>query len=285
VSNVRAFTLLELLLATALTALLMIGVLAVVADLGAPEAAAGPVPGREEARAFEACLDLLHEDLTHAVAVNASKANELTLVGYASLDGCGRERTHRPVRVRYTLEQIDGRSWLVRRQDALDVRTSENLQRDLVCCGFRGFQLLQDRYAWGLDEEASEGEAPADGPPAGGGGAAAAAAVRAKARTEKDVRFNEDGERRTYTIGTSGAGYYFEFLPAWMQQQIMNHGRIVHDLTATVEDQQRQLEQAIRDTGVDLRGAGTLWRLRVWTGEQGDTVRERIVTIQLGGGA
>jgi ribosomal protein S18 len=183
--------------------------------------------------------------------------------------------------VRYTLEQIDGRSWLVRRQDALDVRTSENVQRDLVCCGFRGFQLFQDAYAWGLDEEATEGEAPVDGPPAGGG----AAAARTRARTEKDVRFTEDGERRTYTIGATGAGYYFEFLPAWMQQQILNHGRIVHDLTATVEDQQRQLEQAIRDTGVDLRGAGTVWRLRVWTGEQGDTLRERIVTIRLGGGA
>jgi hypothetical protein len=275
VSNPRAFTLLELLLATALTTVLMIGVLAVVADLGAPEAAAGHVPDGERDRAFEACLDLLHEDLGHAVAVDASRANELTLVGYAALDAAGRERTHRPVRVRYTLEQIDGRSWLVRRQDALDVRTNRTVQRDLVCCGFTGFRLIADRYAWGVDTDALGLDAPAEGPAAGAGG-------RAESPTQEDVRFWENGERKSYGIGNVGVAYYFEYLPAWAQQQILRHGRIVNDLTATIQDQQRQMEEAIREHGVDLRGAGTLWRLRVETGKAGGDVRERIVTIQLG---
>ncbi len=275
-SDARAFTLLELLLATALTAVLMVGVLAVVADLGAPEAAAGPAPDRERDRALEACLDLLHEDLSHAVAVDASKANEVTLVGYASLDGGARERSHRPVRVRYTLERIDGRSWLVRRQDALDVKTNETVHRDLVCCGFTGFQLMEDRYAWGLPEEALEAETSADAPATG------AAAGRNAATGQADPRFWENGERRSYGIGNVGVAYYFEYLPAWAQQQILTHGRIVNDLTATLQEQQREREQAVRESGVDLRGAGSLWRLRVRTGEGDGPARERVVTILLG---
>lgn len=275
-SNARAFTLLELLLATALTAVLMVGVLAVVANLGAPEAAAGHVPDRERNRALEACLDLLREDLAHAVAVDASQANALTLVGYAALDDRARERTHRPVRVRYGLERIDGRAWLVRRQDALDVKTNETVQRDLVCCGFTGFQLIEDRYDWGLPEEAPTAEPSTV---AAGGGAATA---RTAATGQADPRFWENGERRSYGIGNVGVAYYFEYLPTWAQEQILTHGRIVNDLTATIQEQRREREEAVRESGVDLRGAGSLWRLRVRTAENTGPAHERVVTILLG---
>lgn len=141
----RAFTLLELLVATALSTVLMIGVLAVVADLGAPEVAAGI---RDEAgaggaaEASDAWVRLLREDLAHAHSIDASKANEVALMGYGALDGRGRERTHRPVLVLYRIEMIDGRPWLIRRQAVLDVLTNQNVQRDLVCCGVTRFELV-----------------------------------------------------------------------------------------------------------------------------------------------
>ncbi len=144
-STARAFTLLELLVATALSTVLMIGVLAVVADLGAPEVAAGiaeeaGAAGGDEA--LDAWVGLLREDLAHAHSIDASKANEVVLMGYGALDGRARERTHRPVLVLYKIERIDGRPWLIRRQAVLDVLTNQNVQRDLVCCGVTRFELI-----------------------------------------------------------------------------------------------------------------------------------------------
>lgn len=150
----RAFTLLEMLLATVLSTLLLIGLLAVVADLGASGMAAGGQFGTlfaadgspdsaAMAEAVEAWLPLLREDLNHTARADVSKANELTLVGQFALDAGGRARTHRPARVRYRLTEINGRRWLIRRQEALDSWTNEDVQCDLVCSGVTRFEVVQ----------------------------------------------------------------------------------------------------------------------------------------------
>ena len=137
----RGFTLLEMLLATVLSVMLMVGVLAVIAGLGTAASKAGdqPVPAAD---AIDGWLRLLQEDLNLAVKIDASRSNELTLTGYAALDEPGRERTHRPARVLYRFEDVGGRRWLIRRQALLDLATNQNVQRDLVCSGLSRFELV-----------------------------------------------------------------------------------------------------------------------------------------------
>ena len=151
-SSRRGFTLLEMLLATVLSVMLMVGVLAVIASLGTAAGKAGgqPVPAAD---AMDGWLRLLQEDLNLAVKVDTSRSNELTLIGYAALDGLGRERTHRPVRVLYRFEEVGGRRWLIRRQALLDVASNQNVQRDLVCNGVSRFELMPapvESAQWGL---------------------------------------------------------------------------------------------------------------------------------------
>lgn len=132
-SRCNGFTLLELLLAAALSAILMVGVLGVVSNLGdlavaEPEVAAGDP-------SLEAFLDLLGEDLEHAQAVDTSQPNRVRLTGPVGLNAHSRERSHRPVEVEYTLQTIAGERWIVRRQASLDELTNRNVQIDLVCRG------------------------------------------------------------------------------------------------------------------------------------------------------
>jgi len=148
----RAFTLLELLLASALLAVLMTGILAVVTDLGRSELAlqrhrttpeedppAADLPPEDPA--LDAWLRLLQDDLAHARTVVSARENELALLGYSALQPGQGQRTHRPVRIEYTFEEIDHRRWLVRRQALLDLPTNQNTQRDLVCSGIQRFLI------------------------------------------------------------------------------------------------------------------------------------------------
>lgn len=132
-------------MATVLMSLLMVGVLAVVATLGKAEIAAGVqahATAALPAEAMDALVNLLREDLSQAVDVE-SQANELAVTGYTALGGAARESTHRPARVSYGFEDVAGRRWLVRRQAAMDVLTTQNAQRDLVCSGVTRFHLTR----------------------------------------------------------------------------------------------------------------------------------------------
>lgn len=150
----KAFTLLELMLAVTLASLLVMGVLAVLTQVGA-SALNPPVASRLEGEAsdeqanaaatlsdhaLEAAVALLRRDMAHATRIEA-EANRLELVGPCALEARRRAGVHRPVRVIYTLERIEGRRWLVRTQRALDVATNQNTQRDLVLAGLARFRL------------------------------------------------------------------------------------------------------------------------------------------------
>lgn len=174
----RGFTLLEMLLALMVSAMLMAGVLAVVTGLGARGvAAAGPnAEGEQMAAAVDAWVRLLREDLANATAV-AGLENELVLTGYVALAGAEAERTHRPVRAVYRIEDLAGRRWLVRRQALLDVLSNDNTRQDLLCRGVRRFEVVwipdvaavatgkragqQPGGIWRLRVWTDEGEAPA----------------------------------------------------------------------------------------------------------------------------
>ncbi len=148
-SSPRGFTLLELLLATVLSSMLIVGVLMVLTNLTGGDMAGGVGVGtpaadaRSRAEAVDAWAELLRHDLVHATHFESPRDNVLTLTGYSGLHGPARDRAHRPVRVRYEVHEINGRFWLVREQSARDVRTNPHVQRDLVCTGVRRFEIVR----------------------------------------------------------------------------------------------------------------------------------------------
>ncbi|MEX2672293.1 MAG: prepilin-type N-terminal cleavage/methylation domain-containing protein [Phycisphaeraceae bacterium] len=146
----RAFTLLELLLATAISAMLMVGVLSVITTLGADSV--GPAESRNQRVSRDEILhrwtQLLRHDLGHARTIEPPVENTITLLGYAALTGPARDRVHRPVEVVYELASQAGRSWVVRRQRALDTLTNRVTERDLVCGGVRAFRLTHTEKQW-----------------------------------------------------------------------------------------------------------------------------------------
>jgi hypothetical protein len=106
---------------------------------------------------MESMARLMGEDIEQAERVDATRPNQLTLTGYCGLDDQGRGRSHRPVDVVYRLEQVNGRTWLVRRQMLRDVLTNENIQRDLVCGDVTGFAISPAKK-WGAAKPQSAGE-------------------------------------------------------------------------------------------------------------------------------
>ncbi|MGB0766888.1 MAG: prepilin-type N-terminal cleavage/methylation domain-containing protein [Phycisphaeraceae bacterium] len=118
----RGFTLIEMLLATLLTAVLMVGVLAVIARVAEPIAA--PVPGPSlatDARDADALVRLLQDDLSQALTLDTDgEANGWSFMSYGGFDALTNERTHRPTRIAYRVASIGERSWLVRDQTTLD---------------------------------------------------------------------------------------------------------------------------------------------------------------------
>lgn len=148
----RGFTLLEMLLATALSALLVIGVMGVITNITranyatAGEAAAahtGADPlNRDPGASAAAWSEMLAEEVAHCVAVELDGDRGLAMITYAALDGGGRERAYRPVVVRYTVAEVGDTPWLVRQQGSLDGGDARTAQRDLVCANVERVALM-----------------------------------------------------------------------------------------------------------------------------------------------
>jgi hypothetical protein len=284
---VPAFTLLEVLVATVLATLLMVGVLAVVADLGAsgvvapakarPEAALGP-------EAADAWVRLLREDLNHASAVHAADENEMTLVGYAALDTPARERTHRPVRVLYRIQEVRGRRWIIRRQEALDVLTNENVQQDLVCCGVSRFELKGSEYAAEHASGTAPGEASGPGPAAAMPAKTEGGRAAAGGRWENRAYVNH----RWFVRDDTGAHTRLPPLETALINDRWYVSEDSHALDQAVQEQRGpEASPAAAPEGgrePQRQSAGMVWRLRLWTDDRDEPAHDRIVTVPSGGG-
>ena len=152
----RGFSLIEMLAAAALSAVLMIGLLAVVSSVGRTRRAFAE---RQEQSGWSAGVaDLIRFDVRNARTITAA-ANRLTLTGTGALDAATLVPTHRPVRVEYSLQQAAGQSWLVRRQTDLDVQSNRNSWSDAVCPGVAAFAAEPLR-------DGADAKQPADAVPA-----------------------------------------------------------------------------------------------------------------------
>ncbi len=315
-SSRRAFTLLEVLMATVLATVLMIGVLAVVTTLGAPAraskgAAAPPANGAAAPSLDDASIDalvgLLRKDIGHATRVDASRPNELTLLGYDALDSGARERTQRPVRVLYRIEEIDGRCWLIRRQAALDVLTNRNVQRDLVCEGLVRFEMAQSTAATGGKPDVIPPE-EAMATWRQGAGAEPGAKTEAAAGPKPDTATaaNSDGvtagtpagEGKEEMVLYHGLYFYIKYVP-WLRKkssEAVNPAdgatpppTVPGDAAGVATDVARpgvsggvarEADASRAGTGDLVRHEAITWRLRAWSVDQAGPAFDRIVTTK-----
>lgn len=137
------FTLIELMLATTLTVMLMVGVMSVIASINKPLPA---LKGEGEALAIgdagDAVVAVIQADLSQAVRAQATKSGGLELLSYAGIDAQTHGRTQRPVLIRYAVREVDGLAWLIREQQALDRMSTSPFRRELVASGFSRIELL-----------------------------------------------------------------------------------------------------------------------------------------------
>jgi hypothetical protein len=318
VARNNGFTLLELLLATVLSVLLMVGVLAVVADMRMPDGS--PVlasePQREApagAAAVEAWVDVLRQDLQHATAVQTAGENELVLMTYSALDRISREQTHRPVFVQYRIEELEGRRWLVRRQAALDLLTNQHIQRDLVCCGVDRFSMLERvRSAYSAQTATSpSGNAVVPAPstereePVGDKADSRTKSEADQAadvlQAEPDVEIVQGVEIDPSRTGVciNGLHFYWEYAPEWVRRRLAEKVRAAGGSAADtpgakavadrITEEPKPASPASSTPAASLLPGGLQsndfireWRLRVWTSDTEACVHDRVVTVLRG---
>lgn len=138
----RGLTLIELLLATALTAMLMLGVLMVLATLRKPTVSAS---GEGEAVAsidpLVGAFEVLRADLQQAKSIEWTE-DGLTMISDAGVHDQSFERSARPVRVSYRTLSIGESRWLIREQSALDTVEPMAGTRSLVAYSIDRVELI-----------------------------------------------------------------------------------------------------------------------------------------------
>lgn len=138
-----AFTLVEVLSATALMSILMVGLIHVIGSLS-PAAQAEVVASADSQNTEEMLVKLIESDLSHAHAVRQI-GESLVLGGHHHLTAGGL-RLHRPVRVVYEVKSLEGKSILVRRQEALDSKGRDNKTTLIAALGVESIGLAGYRY-------------------------------------------------------------------------------------------------------------------------------------------
>lgn len=160
----RGFTIVELLVASALAALLMVGVLRVAASIRLD-----PVKSSSQDAWLDRFVDLLRWDLSHARTISR-KGGRFTLTGYGFLHQADEDQpddadiasAHRPVSIEYFVAAEEDIGWLIRRQTNLDELTNQSISASLVCGNVVGFELEPDFTAQELASSIVDwGEIPA----------------------------------------------------------------------------------------------------------------------------
>ena len=134
----RAFSILELLAATALAALMMLAFLHVIGSVGRTRAAMARRGGDEAWKAD--LLETLRRDLVNATGIRYD-GGRVTLTGHAALDRATLAPGHEPVAVTYGVRSVGGRGWLFRRQAPRDGFSAGPAWEELVCPDVTGFSL------------------------------------------------------------------------------------------------------------------------------------------------
>ncbi len=134
----HGFTIMELLIASALASILMIGI------LFATTQQARQVQRQQKQSSpteLDSIVQLLRRDLMLATACRI-KDQQIQLQGYFKLDEKTFSQTQQPAQVIYRLADIDQETWLIRHQQDPTSLTLQDSSANLVCKGITSMQLL-----------------------------------------------------------------------------------------------------------------------------------------------
>lgn len=135
----RGFTLLEVVAASAMAAMLMMVVMTVGVSIKRSEKRLGEraaqVPKHRDLRA------MLEHDLVHAQAVQVLEDGAILIDGYGGLDRQTLDPTHRPTTVTYRVYELAGKPTLLREQVELDVASTDDGYVELVQTGVEKIEL------------------------------------------------------------------------------------------------------------------------------------------------
>ena len=136
----QAFTLVQMVAATVLAAVLMVTALLVIAGLGRERRIAA---ASEKLEPPIEMMELIRWDLVNAREMSTSRG-QITLIGFGSLDQQDASpRSHVPVEVVYEVQRAADRSWLVRRQRTEDRRGRGEWSAELVCADVARFGVTE----------------------------------------------------------------------------------------------------------------------------------------------
>ena len=134
----RGFTIMELLIASVLSAILMIGILFATTQLARQ---VHRQKGLASPTQFNTVLELLRKDMSQATACRVTE-NKIHLRGFMLLDPQSQKRIEQPAQVIYRLVQINDVFWLMRHQRALNNLTLDDTDANLLCKNITTMQLL-----------------------------------------------------------------------------------------------------------------------------------------------
>jgi prepilin-type N-terminal cleavage/methylation domain-containing protein len=180
-SRRRAFTLIELLLATTLSAILMGAVLIVSASLARD---ARRINARPVVSPLGGCVDILRRDLVNARSITRrDDGRSLILIGHGGISPRTRESTGRLARVSYTVIATDDARTpaLVRRQEYLDDPVDRQPWQELLATGVTAIDAVSaDGTTVLKDESLALGRPP--GRPQSAGAAPATITIQMPSR-------------------------------------------------------------------------------------------------------
>ena len=133
----KGFSVIEILVATTLAAMLMIATLGLSSSISKTNKIFEKIDS-EPAWVTQFC-ELLQWDLANATKIQTGK-NKIILEGYGTLDRRHYAPNHSRVRVTYILKKLGEHNWVVREQEKLDDLTNRNRWADFVCTGVASFQ-------------------------------------------------------------------------------------------------------------------------------------------------
>lgn len=200
----RGLTLLELMVCSALAALLMGGVLAIVSLLARDRQR---LDRRDVASERSAALvSLLRRDLAGASRLEADdEGRRLVLTGYSGIDSRVRRHDNRPARVAYQIRRGDGsqtEASLTRTQEYLDATAGEQPWAELAAIGVETIRAYSDeaedgRRAEGEDDGGPSSPAPPSLP---GRGAAEGGASGLSDRMRLEVTWSDGRVERALVL-------------------------------------------------------------------------------------
>jgi len=134
----KGFTIMELLIASALAAILMIGILFATTQLARQTQRLRKVSSPTQ---FNSMVELLHKDLKLATACRVTE-NQIHLQGFMLLDKKTQRPMQQPAQVIYRLVEVGNEHWLMRHQRAINNLTFDDMDANLVCKGITTMQLI-----------------------------------------------------------------------------------------------------------------------------------------------